>query len=114
MTEFEDDLDIREIYFRILIITNKFVTNASLFNLDINLLKSLNPNASQIAKDIKALSHIIESLANEDYSDQNLAINAKQAALFILQIAEAIQDESKQNLDDRLRDLEKLFSAPIL
>ena len=42
MTEFEDDLDIREIYFRILIITNKFVTNASLFNLDINLLKTLN------------------------------------------------------------------------
>lgn len=112
MTEFEDDLDIREIYFRILIIANKFVTNASLFNLDINLLKNLNPNATQIAKDIKSLSQIVDSLATGEFSDQNLAINAKQATLFMLQIAEAIQAESKQDLNDRLSDLEKLFNTP--
>ena len=62
---------------------------------------------AQIAKDIASILEAISEI-EDNWDNQRLALNSKQAALYMEQMALAINNDDQQSLDSELNNLEKL------
>ena len=103
-------LDTRDIYLKLLKVLESFVTNA--VHLDVQALKNYNPSIEELAKDIFVFSSIIETMSNNSYEDENMVINAKQCAIKMRMMAEAIRNNNNQEVTCIFKELGKLTHVP--
>ena len=105
-------MDTRELYLRILRIADDFVKAADSVQLSIPDLADLNPSAAKIARHIRQVAHILNSIAVDD-DDENMAMNAFQCCWFMERIADAIQEQDELGLQRFVRSLEMHARAPV-
>jgi hypothetical protein len=105
-------LDTRELYLRILRIADEFVKAADSVQLSIPDLTDLDPSVTKIAKHIRQVAHILNSIA-VDGDDEEMAMNAFQCCWVMERIADAIQENDELSLQRFVRSLEMHACAPI-
>lgn len=103
-------MEVEEIYQRVLSVANYFVKNASY--LTINNLKEFDPTVDQIAKDLRTLANIMKVLAGDNYSDENMAINAFQCCFIMEKIAGCVEKDDEVQLRQLVQDLEMHVQVP--
>lgn len=104
-----DEFDTSSIYFKVVKIAKEFFDNRGIFTVDV--LADINPSVEQLAKSVKTISELISLLSN-DFSDQNMAINAKQCSLELFQLATAVKDFDHERTQELLHLLEKYTKGP--
>ncbi|WP_338517991.1 hypothetical protein [Alteromonas gracilis] len=100
------DLDIRDLYQRLFRVANEFL--ALSMSLSIKDLQDHDPSVSEIAKAATMLAALMDELADDEYSEKRIAMNAAQAALFMRQIAIAVRKDDQELLDRSIADLENI------
>ena len=109
----EQELDPKDIYLKVLNITDSFVRKSRIIRLDLDALRAMNPNAAMLASQVRRLVGILSAIGTEDYENQAMASNCLQYALTLSQIADAITDGSFERIDSLIKELEKLINVPI-
>lgn len=103
----------RDVYLRILNVADFFIAQSATLNLNMEALQAMNPDARKMAKIMRSLADVLRALAGNDYSDENMAINAFQCCLLMEQIADAIVQQDASLVEVLLSSLEKHVNAPI-
>ena len=107
------DLDPKDIYLRVLHVTDSFVRQSKFILLDITALTAMNPNAEMLAQQIRRLSSILSIVGTDDYDNQAMASNCLQYALQLSQIADAITEKRVERVEPLVKELEALINVPI-
>lgn len=100
----------RQVYWRVLEVTNYFLTNAQ--HLTFESLKDFDPSLEMIAKRMRFLANIVKDLAGDNYEDEDMAMNAFQCCLIMEQIAEAVTDNHEECITSLMRQLETHVKVP--
>ena len=101
------DINISEFYELIYKITNNFLVMADKFTIS-ELKKKHDPTMLEIAEDATDLSKIMNSIADDKWDDERLALNAAQAALHMRRAAIAVRNENKELFEQAINDLASL------
>lgn len=96
-----------DLYYRVLKVANYFLENATSTGLSIESLKKLNPTVNQVARDLRLLAVILKEVAANDYSEENMAINAFQCCLIMEKLADAVAADREEALQELIDELEK-------
>ncbi len=104
-------MDTLTIYQRVLQTVEYFLKNAA--HLTINELKDFDPSIEELAKNLRTLATILGSLASSGYDDEDMAINALQCCLELEKLAQIVQDEQEDELEELFLRLEMHVKAPI-
>lgn len=99
------EFDIRELYQRLFEVANGFLNLTS--NFSIQKLQEHDPTVEEIAQAATLLAKVMNELADNDYSEERIALNAAQAALFMRQIAIAVRKNDQALLDEGAAKLEQ-------
>ena len=103
----------RDIYLRVLNVTDNFVRQSKFILLDLDALRAMNPDAASLAHQVRRLVAILSIVGTEDYDNQAMASNCLQQALSLSQIADAITEGNVERVKFLVKELEKLINVPI-
>lgn len=104
-------LDTQRLYHRVIEIANIFVKEQA--HLTIEALQDFDPSVEEFAETVKRIAKLIETFASEDdYSDQNIAINAHQCSIELGQLATAINRSDQTEVNRIIGELAKYEKDP--
>lgn len=102
-------LEPAQIYYKIVSIAKVFVENRKWLTID--SVSTLDPSIEELADIAKQISEIISAISN-DYSDENMAINAKQCSVELLQLAKAVKENNEVAMQSALDAMKKYTNGP--
>lgn len=102
-------LEPAQIYYKIVSIAKVFVENRKWLTID--SVSNLDPSIEELADIAKQISEIISAISN-DYSDENMAINAKQCSVELLQLAKAVKENNEVAMQNALDAMKKYTNGP--
>lgn len=100
------EMDIRDLYQRLFKVANRFLEIAGTFS--IGELRDHDPSVGELARSATMLAKVMNELADDEYSEERIAINAAQAALFMRQVAIAVRKQDEKLLEKAISDLENV------
>jgi hypothetical protein len=102
------DDKIQELYQLVFSVAKHFLEQFELFAIE-ELAEHDEPTYAEVAKRAKRLAEIISMFAEHtDWSGARIALNAKQAALFMEQMALAISEQNNEELDKAAKNLKAM------
>lgn len=108
-----EEMSARAVYYRVVEIARIFVTSDMDSPLTVRDLKDINPSVAELARHVKRISAIIQALASAgDFSDENMAINARQCSTDLYRLAVAVNEEDQEKVDQILVELDKYQNCP--
>lgn len=101
-------IEVMQLHYLVLKVANYFLHQVS--NYSITELKDHNdPTYDDVAKDSRVVASTLRAIASSGvYSEERLAENAQQAALYMEMMAVAIKMNDQEALDRAANDLEKM------
>lgn len=106
------DVESRTLYYRVIKVVNYFLAEA--LHVELKALRDFDPSVAQLAKELRTLSDFLKEIADGDYDNQAIAMNAFQACLVMARIADlvATEDGRQEDLEAMLRELEMFTNVP--
>lgn len=104
----DPDIGVVELHYLVLRVANYFLQQVS--NYSITELSAHNdPTYDDVAKQSRVIASTLRAISsNGVYSEERLAINAQQAAVFMETMALAIRNEDQDELDRAAKDLKMM------
>lgn len=105
-----DELTPRDIYFRIVEIAKLFFDGKN--GLTIDVLCDFDPTIEEFAVAVRNIARLIEAVSDEDISNSNISINARQCSLDLFRLAAAVREEDQEKVDKTLDNLGRYVNGP--
>lgn len=103
-----DTAQVEKLYYSVFKVAKHFLDQSKRFTID-QLHLHNDPTYDEVANLANNLASIITSLASSGgWDEERIALNARQAALFMEQMALAISKKDAESLSDAAQKLEKM------
>jgi hypothetical protein len=104
---------VKDIYIRVLHVASKYVNDSKMFNLNLEYLKALDPDAAKLAKVMRTIADVMADIGRLSGSSQEIVANVSQCAWVMGEIADAISTNNTDLLVDMIQKLEQHSRAPV-
>lgn len=106
----------QDLYLRVLNYADNFIRHSKLISLNIDRLRSMNPNAKELAQIMDSIADYLQVLAKDEtsYESQTMALNVAQCSLVMSRISNAIRDNDQSKVNELMRELELQTKVPPL
>ena len=113
--QIQDD-NAQDLYLRVLSFANNFIRHSKLISLNIEQLKTMTPNAKELAQIMDSIADYLQVLAKDEtsYENQQMALNVAQCSLIMSRISNAIRDNDQSKVNELMRELELQTKVPPL
>jgi hypothetical protein len=85
-----------------------------MFNLNLEYLKALDPDAAKLAKIMRTIANVISDIGRLSGGSEEIVANVSQCAWVMGEIADAIATNNTEQLSIMINKLEKHSKAPVL
>ena len=112
--QIQDD-NAQDLYLRVLSFANNFIRHSKLISLNIEQLKTMTPNAKELAQIMDSIADYLQVLAKDEtsYENQQMALNVAQCSLTMSRISNAIRDDDQIKVTELMRELESQTNVPV-
>ena len=106
----------QDLYLRVLNYADNFIRHSKLISLNIDRLRSMNPNAKELAQIMDSIADYLQVLAKDEtsYESQTMALNVAQCSLVMSRISNAIRDNDQSKVNELMGELELQTKVPPL